>query len=333
MSKILTDLTKKLCLVLILLCTVMYSSTCIADDDFTKWLDELRTEALSKGISSNTLDIALADLKPLKRVVELDRNQPEFKKSFQQYLNMTINRLRIMKGRMLIRQHRDLLEKVNGKYGVQPQFLVAIWGLESNFGKNTGGFSVVQSVATLAYDARRSSFFRKQLLYTLQILDEGHIQFDDMKGSWAGAMGQLQFMPSSFISYAVDEDMDGRKDIWKSLPDIFASAANFLSSYGWDNKYTWGREVLVPRNLKKELYGLDTQKTLGEWQESGIRSINGSDLPNADITASLIQPKGKNNPSFLVYKNYRAILKWNRSHLYALAVCHLADELAVARAQ
>jgi len=327
--------TNKIFLViaLLLFSTIMFISPCIADDDFTKWLDGLRKEALSQGISSATLDIALADLKPLKRVVELDRNQPEFKKTFQQYINMAVNRVRIMKGRRLISQHRDLLEKINGKYGVQPQFLVAIWGLESNFGKNTGGFSVIQAVATLAYDARRSSFFREQLLYSLKIIDEGHIKFDEMTGSWAGAMGQLQFMPSTFASFAVDEDNDGRKDIWHSLPDVFASAAKFLSSYGWNNKNTWGREVAVPDGLDITLYGLATEKTIAEWQKLGIRAKNNAGFTDTGIKASLIQPKGKKNPSFLVYQNYRAILKWNRSHLYALAVCRLAEEINVAKSQ
>jgi len=327
--------TNKIFLViaLLLFSTIMFISPCIADDDFTKWLDGLRKEALSQGISSATLDIALADLKPLKRVVELDRNQPEFKKTFQQYINMAVNRVRIMKGRRLISQHRDLLEKINGKYGVQPQFLVAIWGLESNFGKNTGGFSVIQAVATLAYDARRSSFFREQLLYSLKIIDEGHIKFDEMTGSWAGAMGQLQFMPSTFASFAVDEDNDGRKDIWHSLPDVFASAAKFLSSYGWNNKNTWGREVAVPDGFDRTLYGLDTEKTITEWQKLGIRAKNNAGFTDTGIKASLIQPKGKKNPSFLVYQNYRAILKWNRSHLYALAVCRLAEEIDVAKSQ
>jgi membrane-bound lytic murein transglycosylase B len=165
-------------------------------------------------------------------------------------------------------------------------------------------------------------------LHSLKIIDEGHISFEDMLGSWAGAMGQLQFMPSTFTRLAVDEDNDGRKDIWHSLPDVFGSASNFLSSYGWLPGYTWGRKVKLPQEIDQSLIGTKTKMTLDEWQETGVRRHNGEDLPAANISASLIQPSGSNGPSFLVYPNYKAILRWNHSHLYALAVCRLADRIA-----
>jgi membrane-bound lytic murein transglycosylase B len=296
--------------------------------EFNEWLDALRVEALAQGISEETLNLALADLEPSKRVVELDRNQPEFKKDFWTYLDLMVNDLRISKGRRMLHRHHDLLAQVQERYGVQPRFLVAIWGLETNFGSNLGGFPVINSVATLAYDDRRSSFFRAELLHALKIIDEGHIEASNMQGSWAGAMGQLQFMPSTFISFAVDEDGDGRKDIWSSLPDVFASAANFLSKYGWNDEYTWGRKVKVPQGLDENFYGMDRKKLLREWQEIGVRRINEDHLPEVEITASLIRPTKGRGPSFLVYQNYRAIMRWNRSHLYALAVCYLADRLA-----
>lgn len=296
--------------------------------DFDEWLAALREEALSKGISEETLNVALADLQPSEKVVALDRNQPEFKKDFWTYLDLMVNDIRIAKGRRMLYHHRDLLARIQERYGVQPRFLVAIWGLETNFGSNLGGFPVIRSVATLAYDERRSSFFRAELLHALRIVDEGHIEASDMQGSWAGAMGQLQFMPSTFISFAVDEDGDGRKDIWTSLPDVFASAANFLSRYGWNDEYTWGRKVQVPQGIDEKLYGMDTKKLLSEWQEIGVRRINGDDLPQVEITASLIRPTKDRGPSYLVYQNYRAIMRWNRSHLYALAVSYLADRLA-----
>lgn len=302
---------------------------CPADDTFAEWLVQLKAEAMAKGISESTLQKALADLRPLERVIELDRNQPEFKKDFWSYLKLTVTPSRIRNGRRLLDEHRDLLEKIRVRYGVQPRFLVAIWGLESRFGTYTGTFPVIRSVATLAFDARRNTFFRTELLNALKILDEGHIDLPNMQGSWAGAMGQLQFMPSTFIRYAVDEDNDGKKDIWRSLPDIFASAANFLASSGWSDDYTWGREVTVPPGLDHALYGMKTHKRLAEWQEIGVRRVNGDDLPKVDIDASLIRPSEGGGPSFLVYKNYRAILRWNRSHLYALAVCRLSDKLAV----
>ncbi|KPK01155.1 MAG: lytic transglycosylase [Nitrospira bacterium SG8_35_4] len=301
---------------------------CPAEDNFTEWLAALKAEAIAKGISESTLEAAFADLRPIERVIELDRNQPEFKKDFWSYLKMTVTSSRISKGRRLMTEHKDLLEKIRERYGMQPRFLVAIWGLESNFGTYIGSFPVISAVATLAYDARRSAFFRAELLNALKILDEGHIDVQNMQGSWAGAMGQLQFMPSTFVRFAVDEDNDGRKDIWRSLPDVFASAANYLSSSGWNGDYTWGREVTAPPGLDETLYGMKTQKRLSEWQAIGIRRVNGDDLPGADIDASLIRPTGSSGPAFLVYKNYRAILRWNHSHLYALAVCRLSDKLA-----
>lgn len=301
---------------------------CTGDEKFDTWLIDLREEAISKGISAKILDIALKDLKPITRVIELDRNQPEFKRSYLSYQKLVVTESRIKKGAQMLNTHRELLEKIKARYGVQPHFLMAIWGLETNFGSYKGKFPVIGAVATLAHDARRSSFFRSELLHSLKILDEGHIGFEDMLGSWAGAMGQLQFMPSTFTKLAVDEDNDGRKDIWHSLPDVFGSASNFLSSYGWLPGYTWGRRVELVRDLDQNLIGIDTKKTLTEWQAAGVRRHNGEDLPDAHISASLIQPSGSNGPSFLVYPNYKAILRWNRSHLYALAVCRLADRIA-----
>jgi membrane-bound lytic murein transglycosylase B len=284
---------------------------------------------LARGISRKTLDRALKGLEPMQRVIELDRNQPESKMPFRQYMKLTVTNSRIVTGRMLLQKHRGLLESVKDRYGVQPRFLVAIWGMETNFGSYLGSFPIIQAVATLAYDARRGKFFRAQLLDALQILDEGHIDISEMQGSWAGAMGQVQFMPSTFISFAVDEDGDGRRDIWRSLPDVFASAANFLSSYGWKEGYTWGRKVKVPGTMPQSLFGMNIERPLSEWQASGVRRMDGDDLPKVNITASLIQPAGEKGPLYLVYQNYRAIMRWNSSHFYALAVCRLADRLAI----
>lgn len=301
---------------------------CPADDDFSRWLEELRAEAMAKGISGPTLDAALSGLQPIPRVIELDRDQPEFKYDLWNYFDLVINKSRIKKGKQMLYRHRKLLDEIRARYGVQPRFLVAIWALETNFGANIGKFPVIGAVATLAYDTRRSGYFRSELLEALKILDEGHINLSDMLGSWAGAMGQIQFMPSTFIRYAVDEDKDGRKDIWHSLPDIFGSAANFLSSNGWDPGYKWGRQVQLPQGFDQEINGPDTEKPLSKWNRMGVRLINGKDLPHSNVNASLIRPSGIDGPSFLVYGNYRAIMQWNPSHLYALAVCHLADRLA-----
>lgn len=296
-------------------------------DDFTEWMGLMRDEAISKGISETTLDKAFAGVQPIKRVIELDRNQPEFKKDYWSYLKLTVTESRIKNGRLMLARHRTLMEDIKDRFGVQPRFLVAIWGMESNFGKYLGNFSVIGSLVTLAYDTRRSGFFRAELLHALRILDEGHIDVTDMQGSWAGAMGQVQFMPSTFTGFAVDADNDGRKDIWHSLPDVFASAANYLSKYNWDGNWTWGREVLLPQDFDPELKGMRIKKSLSDWQDLGIRRTNGDNLPEVDINASLILPSGSSGPAFLVYQNYRAIYRWNRSHLYSLAVCRLSDRI------
>lgn len=301
---------------------------CSGNEEFDTWLLDLRAEAISRGISAETLDIALKDLKPIPRVIELDRNQPESKLSYWSYQKRVVTETRIKKGAQMLTTHRELLESIKNRYGVQPRFLVAIWGLETNFGTYKGTFPVIGAVATLAHDARRSSFFREELLHSLKIIDEGHIGLENMLGSWAGAMGQLQFMPSTFTQLAVDEDNDGRKDIWHSLPDVFGSASNFLSSYGWMPGYTWGRQVKLPLDFDNDLIGTDISNSLAEWQKAGVRRHNGEDLPDADIIASLVQPSGNDGPSFMVYQNYKAILRWNRSHLYAMAVCRLADRIA-----
>lgn len=294
---------------------------------FEQWLDAFTQEALQRGLSQDILDQAFEDVALVPRVVELDRRQPEFTQTFWAYVNGRVSENRIRQGKRLLAEHKDLLRTIENKYGVQGRFLVAFWGLETNFGQFLGGFSVIDSLTTLAYDDRRSAFFRAELFDALGILEAGHIKRADMMGSWAGAMGQPQFMPSTFAGHAVDEDGDGRKDIWGTLPDVFGSAANYLSKLGWDNQYTWGREVLLPDQIDLELVGLGQKKPLSDWQTLGVRRMNGRDLPVAELEAALILPAGHKGPAFLVYGNFEAILSWNRSLLYAISVGHLADRL------
>ncbi len=296
-----------------------------AENNFADWLVELRAEARARGISEKTLDLALADLKPIKKVIRLDRKQPEFTMSFQRYLKSRVSKKRVKLGRKMLLKHGDMLEKISQRYGVPPHFLIAIWGLESNYGNSLGKYPVITALATLAHDGRRSKFFRSELLNALTILDQGHISFQDMKGSWAGAMGQIQFMPSTFTRFAIDGDGDGRKDIWKNLHDAFSSAGNFLAGSGWQRGKPWGMEVKLPPDFNHELEGLDKKKPIADWQSIGIRRIDGSDLPADTITASVILPSDSDKPAFLVFKNYRSIMKWNRSHFYAMSVCRLAD--------
>jgi membrane-bound lytic murein transglycosylase B len=297
-------------------------------DDFSIWLEGLRQEAREKGISETTLHEALDNLQPIPRVIELDRRQPEFTQTFWSYLDARVTEDRIERGRMLLELHAELLESIEKQYGVQPRFLVAFWGLETNFGDYLGSFPVIGSLATLAHDPRRSDFFRSELFAALSIIDDGHIPANEMIGSWAGAMGQPQFMPTTFVRFAVDADGDGRRDIWYNLPDVFASAANFLSKSGWQEDKTWGREVMLPPAFNLELTGLEVEKSLAAWQVLGVRKITGDDLPRVNIKGSLVLPAGHAGPAFLVYNNYRTILQWNRSDLYAIAVGHLADRIA-----
>ncbi len=298
-----------------------------ASGTFAQWLEDLRLEAKSRGIREATLERVLGGLKPIPRVIELDRKQPEFTLTLSQYMDRVASDARVRKGRKKLRENRALLNEVAGKYGVQPRFIVAFWGVETDFGRLTGGFSVIQALATLAYDGRRSAYFRKELLNAIKIIDDGHIKAADMTGSWAGAMGQSQFMPSSFLAYAVDYDGDGRKNIWTSRKDVFASTANYLASVGWKGDQTWGRAVRLPEGFDPALAGLKIRKRLSRWRKLGVLRADGSDLPKRDLMASLVLAEGPGSSAFLVYGNYRAILKWNRSTFYALAVGSLADRL------
>jgi len=310
---------------------------------FNEWLSELRREAAGQGIGESTIAAALEGLEPNDRVIELDRRQPEFTQTFSEYLSARVSEARISRGREMMARHRNALREVAAEYGVQPRFIAAIWGLETNYGSYTGGMSVVRSLATLAWDRRRSDYFRRELFSALKIIDAGHIAAGEMLGSWAGAMGQSQFMPSSFLDYAQDFNDDGRRDIWTTEADVFASIAHYLARYGWRDDMTWGRRVLVPAGMTAQSDALAQESPpdgcsralrehsrtlpLAEWQARGVRRMSGTALPERDFGASLYQPDGANGPAYLTYSNYRAILRYNCSNLYAMAVGHLADAL------
>ena len=295
--------------------------------DFSRWIKELRKDASSKGIRPATLDAALKGIKLIPRVVELDRRQPEFTLTFRQYMDRVVPRSRVEKGRQKLKENRARLEEIGGKYGIPPSIVVAFWGIETDFGRVTGGFPVIPALVTLAYDGRRSTYFRGELMNALKIIDGGHIGVEAMMGSWAGAMGQPQFMPSSFLSFAVDFDGDGRKDIWNSLADVFASAANYLARSGWKEDQTWGRAVRLPEGFDVTLAGLGPRKRVGEWQKLGVRRADGTDLPARDLMASVVLTEGPGSCAYLVYDNFRTILKWNRSNFFAIAVGSLADRI------
>ena len=303
-------------------------ATAQTDPAFAAWLAGLRAEALDAGIRNETLNASFAGVAPIPRVIELDRRQPESTLTFEQYVDRIVSNARVDRGRTRLAENSPLLQEVAAKFGVQPRFIVALWGIETNFGQNTGGFSVIAALATLAYDGRRSQFFRRELLDALRIVDQGHIRPEAMKGSWAGAMGQSQFMPSSFMNYAVDYDGDGAKDIWNTSADVFASAANYLSGVGWKSDITWGREVRLPDGFDPALADLKVVKKLSEWQALGVRRADGSGLPKRELPASVVYPGKIGGPAYIVYDNYRALLRWNRSLYFATAVGLLSDKIA-----
>ena len=296
---------------------------------FNKWLLEFKQEASQRGITKNTIDLGLIDVKPIPRIIELDRKQPESTMSFNKYLTLIVSQRRVNLGKKLLNQNLPLLKEVSTQFGVQPRFIVSLWGIETNYGKNTGGFSVLSALVTLAYDGRRSKYFRKELIYALKIIDEGHITPNNMKGSWAGAMGQSQFMPSSFMRFAYDFNGDGAKDIWNDKGDVFASAANYLSGVGWKSDITWGREVSLPQNFDFKLANIKIIKKMSVWRALGVTRADGSKLPLREINASIILPGKTGGPSYLIYDNYRALLRWNRSYYFATAVGILSDKISV----
>lgn len=295
---------------------------------FQDWLLLLREEALSKGISAATLDATLLNIKPpMKRVIKFDRNQPEFKLTFQQYLDRVAPPVRVNKGRRMLIKHKKLLAKIEAKYQVQARYIVAFWGMETSFGRLTGGFNALDALATLAYDGRRSAYFRRELFNALKIIDAGHVLPKDMTASWAGAMGQTQFMPSTFLSYAIDFDGDGKTNVWGSTADALASGANYLSSIGWNGDRVWGREVKLPVGMDKSLIDLKVKRKISQWQSLGVRRVTGKDLPIAELEASIVQMDDKTGRAFMIYDNYRAIMQWNRSKNFATAIGILSDRI------
>ncbi|PZN31144.1 MAG: lytic murein transglycosylase [Proteobacteria bacterium] len=295
---------------------------------FTQCLGELQAKASQEGFSATLLERTLATARYEPRVIDLDRRQPEFTETAAGYLDRRVTAARIEQGRAMLRQHRPLLQRLAAEYGVQPHYLLAFWGLESNYGGNYGNMPVLNALATLACDPRRSDYFTAELFQALRILDRGDVQAAQMVGSWAGAMGHTQFMPSAYLLHAVDGDGDGRVDLWGSVPDALASAANYLKSLGWQPGVRWGREVRLPKDFSYEHSGLDRPKPLAQWHRLGVRDSAGGVLPQAELTAALLVPAGHRGPAFLVYDNFRVIMRWNRSELYALSVGLLADRIA-----
>ncbi|MBL6851167.1 MAG: lytic murein transglycosylase [Alphaproteobacteria bacterium] len=303
----------------------IFSFKAFSQNDFNTFLLKMSKEAEQKGVSTQIIKDFQKKSVFIPRVIELDRSQPEFKLTLDEYLKKVVTSSRIKKANKKYNENKDILKKVSEYYGVQPRFLVSLWGIETDFGRLTGGFSVISALSTLAFEGRRHEYFKKELLNALTIINEGHISFDKMTGSWAGAMGQCQFMPSSFLNYATDWNKDGSKDIWNSKPDVFASAANYLKKVGWSNQLTWGRKVYLGNYNNK----VNDKKyvSLSDWTSSGILDENKNHLPKVNVKARLIIPKNYGEYGYLVYRNFDALLNWNRSNYFAIAVGKLSDTI------
>jgi membrane-bound lytic murein transglycosylase B len=309
------------------ICLFLLSTSIFANShSFEDFLSNVRQIAIEQGVSKSTIDKAFFELSPNLDILEADRKQAEFSQNFWHYINKRVNQTRLNNGYDTLKQKTSLLNKVSQKYGVPNYILVSFLGLESNYGNYTGKLSLIQSLATLAFDPRRSDFFTRELVTLLKLIDKGKIPID-AKGSWAGAMGAVQFMPSNVQAYGVDADKDGIVDLWNSQEDIYTSAANFLKHLGWKKGQRWGREVTIPKNFDYRLTGLQNKKKVTDWGLLGIRKANGSALPNSSMEGSLIVPMGHRGPAFLVYQNFSVILGWNRSQLYALSVGYLGDRI------
>jgi len=311
-----------------LLLTLWVATPAHGQSDFANWLIAFRQDAAAQGISPATLDAALSGVTPVQRVIELDQRQPEFLSTFADYQGKRVTANQVARGRALLAEHAVLLDAVEQKYGIPKSVLVAFWGLETHYGAMLGSLNIPASLATLAWDGRRSEFFRSQLLDALRIIDAGHISAVEMNGSWAGAMGHMQFMPSTFRAYAVDGDGDGRIDLWQSLPDAMNSAANYLKRAGWRAGEPVALEVRLPAGFDWRQARVAHRLPLAEWAALGVQTMDASALPSVAGRAAIVLPQGWQGPAFMVFDNFDVVMQWNRSVNYALSVAQLAQQIA-----
>ncbi len=294
--------------------------------DFGQWLEALKTEARAEGLSDNTISKTLENAKLLPKVVELDHSQPEFITPFLTYLNHRVDANKVEQGKKLLQIHQTMLAQIEAQHGVPKEVLVAFWGMETNYGKNKGQFGLPSSLMTLAYEGRRSDFFRGQLINAMQIIEAEHVNVAALRGSWAGAMGHMQFMPSTMLKYGVDADGDGRINLFTSLNDAFASAANYLAKVGWRQQEAIAIQVNLPANFDYQLAQLSERKSTQAWQQLGVTRANNTPLPALD-NAAILLPQGWQGPAMMVFSNFDAVMDWNKSVNYALSVSHLAQQL------
>ena len=298
--------------------------------EFPAFVETLKTQARAQGISDSTINSAFANVHFVDRVIKSDQNQLEKKIMLDEYLDRVITPEKIEKARAQFQQHKRELNQISNRTGVQSQYIVALWAMESHFGEIQGKEDIISALATLAFEGRREAFFTKELIASLKILDQGHIKVDELKGSWAGAMGQNQFMPTSYLRYGADGDGDGKIDIWANTSDVFASTANYLKSEGWKAGGSWGKEITLPKGFDSALAGTKTNqgKTVSQWQQLGITQKDGTPLHVSKRKAWIVTPDDNQGRSYLVYNNFRTIMRWNRSYYFAISISMMADAIA-----
>jgi len=303
------------------------AASCQNTGSYERWLDAFKKDAAAQGISTRVIEAAAPSMTFDPAIVRRDHGQSVFNQTFLQFSDRMVGGGRIPNGQAKIKQHAALFAKIEAQYGVPAPVLVAFWGLESDFGANFGKYNILSANATLAYDCRRPAFFRTQLLDTLRIIERGDQRVEDMIGDWAGEFGGMQFTASDYLKNAVDFDGDGRRDLIKSIPDTLASAANFLSSLGWQRGQPWLQEVRVPQNLAWDQADLTIKHPRSQWVAWGVKAAHGS-LPSDNLPASMILPMGRHGPAFLAYPNFQAFLGWNAAYVYSTTVAYFATRLA-----
>jgi membrane-bound lytic murein transglycosylase B len=307
-----------------------FNSISFANTDFDNWVIKYKKYAISKGVSQDTVEESFKNVKLLKRIISYDRKQPEFIEKTEVYINKRVNKDKVIFAKKLIKKNVKILNEVEEKYKVQKEFLVALWGVETVFGKHKGKVDIVSALATLSYDKRRSAYFSEELLILLKLLDKKVVKLSDLKGSWAGAHGNFQFMPSSIKNYALDYNNDGKIDLYSSLDDSFASAANYLNKIGW-NKNTWGAEVKLTKEIKKKYYTFDARElskkmSIKKWKKLGVVLPENKKI-NENLEARLVKPDGNSGPVYIVLDNYEKLLHWNRSLRFAITIGIFSDYL------
>ena len=296
-------------------------------DTFPQCIERLQQQALNAGVSKSIATDILGQVKPLPKILGYDRNQPEFVQTFTGYFSKRVTSWRVNKGREKLAEHRDFLSKLTKQYGVPAHYLISFWGLETNFGGIKGKIPTIAALTTLACDQRRSAYFSGELVQALLLLERENLDHKDMIGSWAGAMGHTQFMPTAYMKYARDGDADGKVDLWNNELDALASAANFLQNLGWQTGFRWGREVLLPESFNYQLAGKSHPQALSFWSKQQVTQVNGKTLGDSDLKAALLIPAGYKGSAFIAYPNFDVILRWNNSEYYGIAVGHLADRI------